>query len=35
MSHEKWVKYFTEGKNCCQLPIFFSATHDRNVEFVP
>jgi hypothetical protein len=23
MSHEKWVGYFTEGKNCCQLQSFF------------
>jgi len=23
MSHEKWVEYFIEGKNCCQLPSFF------------
>jgi len=41
MSHEKWVEYFIEGKNCCQLPsfffffFFFFATYDRNVEFSP
>jgi len=23
MFHEKWVEYFIEGKNCCQLPRFF------------